>query len=126
MRGLNSLYRGPKSWLVKLNLVISIVTLSPIVIEISMWAVTASKMKLGEPGMMVVGVSLVILWVIGQIGYVGCVPGLLAGAVLLIVPDIPRKVRVITAVLSVVSCIVLVLDVARLRAQLNHGILGAP
>jgi len=91
-----------------------------------MWAVTASKMKLGEPGMMVVGVSLVILWVIGQIGYVGCVPGLLAGAVLLIVPDIPRKVRVITAVLSVVSCIVLVLDVARLRAQLNHGILGAP
>jgi hypothetical protein len=72
------------------------------------------------------GVSVVILWAIGQIGYVACVPGILAASALLIVGDIPRKVRLITGSLSVLSCIALVLDLARLRAQLDHGILGSP
>jgi hypothetical protein len=126
MRGLNSLYRGPKSWLVKLNLAFSFVALFPIMFEISMWALAASRVNLGEAGAMFMGISLVILWVIGQIGYVACVPGILAASALLMVPDIPRKVRLIIATLSMASCIVLVLDVARLRAQLNHGILGSP
>jgi len=126
MRGFNFLYRGPKSWLVRLNLVVSFVALSPILIEISLWALAASRVNLGEAGMMFMGVSLVILWVIGQAGYIACVPGVLAACALLIVPDIPRRVRLITAALSVASCIVFVLEVGRLRTQLNHGILGSP
>ena len=126
MRGFNSLYRGPKSWLVRVNLAVSFVALLPVVIEISMWALAASRVNLGGAGTMFIGVSLIILWVIGQIGYIVCVPGIMAAAALLIVPDIPRKVRLITAALSVASCIVLIIDVARLRAQLNHGILGSP
>jgi hypothetical protein len=126
MRGLNFFYRDPKSWLVRLNLVVSFVALVPIVIEISLWALTASRVRLGEAGMMLIGVPLIILWAIGQIGYVVCVPGVLAASALLFVPDIPRKVRLITAALSVASCIVLVLEVGRLRTQLNHGTLGSP
>ena len=125
MRGFNFLYRGPKWWLVWLNLVISFVALAPILIEISLWALTASKVNWGEAGMMFMGVSVVILWIIGQAGYIACIPGVLAACVLLIVPGIPRKVRLITAALNVASCIVLVLDVGRLRTQLNHGILGS-
>jgi hypothetical protein len=126
MRGFNLLYRGPKSWLVKLNIILSFVALFPIAIEISLWALTASRVRLGEPGIMLIGAPLIILWAIGQIGYVACVPGVLAACALLFVPDIPRKVRLITAVLSVASCIVLFPEVGRLRTQLNHGILGAP
>jgi hypothetical protein len=130
MPGINFLYRGPKSWLVRLNLVVSFVALSPILIEISLWALAASRVNLGEPGTMFMGVSLVILWLIGQVGgqvgYNASVPGVLVACALLIVPDIPRKVRLTIAALSVASCIVFVLEVARLRAQLNHGILGSP
>jgi hypothetical protein len=126
MRGFNSLYRGPKSWLVTLNLAVSLVALSPIVIEISLWALAASRVNLGEAGTMFMGVSLVILWVIGQTGYIACIPGILAASALLIVPDIPRKVRLITATVSVASCIVFALEVGGLRTQLNHGVLGAP
>jgi hypothetical protein len=126
MRGFNFSYRGPKSWLVKLNIVLSFIALLPIVIEVAIWALTASRVNLGEPGMMLIGVPLMILWAVAQFGYIACVPGLLAASALLIVPDIPRKVKVTTAVISVVSCIILVLDLARLSAQFNHGILGAP
>jgi hypothetical protein len=126
MPGINFLYRGPKSWLVRLKLVASFVALSPILIEISLWALAASRVNLGEPGTMFMGVSLVILWLIGQVGYIASVPGVLVACALLIVPDIPRKVRLTIAALSVASCIVFVLEVARLRAQLNHGILGSP
>jgi hypothetical protein len=72
------------------------------------------------------GVSLVILWLIGQVGYIASAAGVLVACALLIVPDIHRKVRLTIAALSVASCIVFVLEVARLRAQLNHGILGSP
>lgn len=125
MRGFNFPYRGPKSWLIELNIAISFVELFPILIEISIWALTASRVNLGEPGIVLRGVPVIILWAIGQIGYVACVPGLLAASALLVIPDIPRKARAITAALSVVSWIILVLDLARLRSQLNHGILGA-
>ena len=124
MRGFNFPYRGPRSWLIELNIAISFVELFPILIEISIWALTASRVNLGESGIVLRGVP-VILWAIGQIGYVACVPGLLAASALLVIPDIPRKARAITAALSVVSWIILVLDLARLRSQLNHGILGA-
>ena len=124
MRGVNFLYRGPKCWLVRLNLVIPFVVLVPILIEVCLWALAASKVNLGEPGLIFMGVSVVILWIIGQTGYVACIPGVLAACLLLIAPDIPRKVRLTTATLNVAACIVLVLDVARLRTQLNHGILG--
>jgi hypothetical protein len=125
MRGFNFPYRGPKSWLIKLNIAISFVELFPILIEISIWALTASRVNLGEPGIVLRGVPVIILWAIGQIGYVACVPGLLAASALLVIPDIPRKARTITAAVSVASWIILVLDLARLRSQLNHGILGA-
>jgi hypothetical protein len=125
MRGVNFPYRGPNGWLVWLNLAIPCVVLVPILIEVCMWALAASKVNLGEPGVVFMGVSLVILWVIAQTGYVACIPGVLAACLLLIVPGIPRKVRLTMAALNVAACIVLVLDVARLRAQLNRGILGS-
>jgi hypothetical protein len=119
-----ALYRGPSAWLVRLAQITAFATLAPIWIEILVWLYTASKVNFGDLGMIVIGVSVWTLWIVARVGYVCCVPALAAASVLLLNRTIPRRVRLLAAGFDLAACAILLWEVSRLRAQLNHGILG--
>jgi len=117
------LYRGPGAWLVWLARLIGCVTLWPILVEMPLWLFTVSRANFGETGMMIMGISMFTLRAIAhidQIVYI-CVPAPIAAFVLLLNKRIPLRVRLLTAGFDLAACALLVWDVSRLRAQLNHN-----
>lgn len=65
MPGFNPLYRGPRSWLVWLNILVSFGALVPILIESSVVLLVARKVNWGEWGIMFMGLNIATVWIVG-------------------------------------------------------------
>ena len=124
MRKVRFLYCGPRAWLVWLNFLIIFVGLFPFFLEGLLWLLGSGKIKIGETGIPIMWVALVLLWEIGQIGYVVCVPFLISACILLMTARIPWKVKLVTIALDLSVCALLFWQVGDSRVSFKHGLLG--
>jgi len=122
----NWLYRGPKAWLVWLNLLVACVALVPSFLECSLWLLRTGGLDrpLGEFAAFPEVFGGMLLIAIAENAYIVCVPVLLACVLLVLLvrtPAIPSRVRTITAVLVTVALIAMFVNVGVLYLQYQHG-----
>ncbi|HKH98407.1 MAG TPA: hypothetical protein VJ999_04805 [Candidatus Sulfotelmatobacter sp.] len=122
----NWLYRGPKAWLVWLNLLVACVALVPSFLECSLWLLRTGGLDrpLGEFAAFPEVFGGMLLIAIAENAYIVCVPVLLACVLLVLLvrtPAIPSRVRTITAVLVTVALIAMLVNVGVLYLQYQHG-----
>ena len=125
MRRFGLMYRGPRAWLIWLNLLISCAALVPSFLQCFFWLSYASGKYIGEvaivPGMF----SALLLAAIGEKGYVVCVPVLLPACLLLpallLTPRIPWRVKAVTATVELAALLLMCRTVAMLNLQFQHG-----
>jgi hypothetical protein len=121
MRGLRWLYRGPRAWLIWLNLVISCAAVIPLLIGVLLQIL--SKLR-GDWVAIPTWFGLVMLLEVAHIGYVACLPPVLSVCILLLTPRIPWRVKLATAAVEAAVCAALFWDISLLKVQFKNGLLG--
>jgi hypothetical protein len=124
MRKFGLLYLGPGAWLIGLNLLFSLAALVPVCLEGLVWLLAKGKINLGEMGILVGSLTLLALGAIGEIGYAVCIPLLVGACILLPVPKIPWRVKLVTVALEMTACWILYWTIGFIKMQFRHGILG--
>ncbi len=120
------LYRGPKAWLVSLNLLVACVALFPTIVECCLWLLHAGAWRLlGELSAIPAVFGAAFLAALGESWYVVSIPILLACLfihLLFRTPEIPARVRMTTALLVTVAFLILLVNVGVLNWQYRHGV----
>jgi hypothetical protein len=107
-------YRGPRAWLIWVNLVISCSILIPFLAEGLIRLILTGKMTVGDSSHIVVLIALLPLLGVAQAGYVLCAPFLLGACILLVTPKIPWRVKLPTVAVELSAGALLFWDVGRL------------
>ncbi len=124
MRKFGLLYLGPGAWLIWLNLLISFLAVVPVCMEGLAWLIAKGKIPLGDMGILLGSLMLFALAAIGEVGYAVCVPLLLGACVVLLVPKIPWRAKLLTVALEMAACAILYWTMGFIKMQFRHGILG--
>lgn len=126
IRATRFLYRGPRAWVVWLNLGISCITLVPLVQLFVVWLFTKHQVLSGDTNVLVGGFAYLFLAASSEIPYGVCAIIVLLTCWLLLVREIPLKVRCVTAAIEVGACAQLVWMLHSLKAAFQYGPFGKP
>jgi len=120
------LYRGPKAWLVWLNLLVACAALLPTLVECCLWLLHVGAWRLlGEFAAFPAVFGAAFLAAIGENWYIASIPVLLAYPFiyrLLRTSEIPSRVRIRTALLETLAFLILFVNVGVLNWQYRHGV----
>lgn len=119
------LYRGPRAWLVWMNLLVACVALIPSLLEICLWLLHESHgFPFGELSAIPQIFGAKILGMIGENGFLAGIPVLLACVLvplLLSASRIPVRARMVTALAVVAALMVMFVQVTELHRQFLQG-----
>jgi hypothetical protein len=125
MRRFSLIYRGPRAWLIWLNVLISCAALVPSLLQCFFALSYASGKYIGESAIVPGMFSALLLAAIGEKGYVVCVPVLLPACLLLpallLMPRIPWRVKAVTAAVELAALVLMSRTVAMLNLQFQYG-----
>ena len=120
------IYRGPKAWVVKLNLALSGLTLVPYVQFFIFWLFRAHRILGGDENTLVGGFVFLSLALTSAIPYVVCVIPLLAAVCLLLMRIIPLRVRQATVAVQLLACGQFLWMLHALKIHFQYGLSGKP
>lgn len=126
MNRTNIMYRGPRAWLIWFNLLLACLSLVPYILAVIIFPALIRMMEswhlesLKLPAMVV----FLLLGAISELGAAAYAAVLVSTVILLSVPGIPWKVKVLTAAIELGACAVLWYTVTQLKGQFSHVLFG--
>lgn len=118
-------YRGPAAWLVWLNVALSFLALTPLVLFFFLW-LNHRFQFLGETQLLLGFFALLLLGAISEISYWVIAPVLVTCFALLISRNIPLKVRLVTGAIQIAACVQLLWIMHGLKIDFKYGLFGHP
>jgi hypothetical protein len=119
------LYRGPRAWLVWLNLLVACAALLPTFLECFLWLLHESHgAPFGQLAAFPQVFGAMLLGAVGENWYIASIPVVLACflvPLLLRAPEIPSRVRTRTALVVMVALTMMLVNVGVLNWQYRHG-----
>jgi len=119
-------YRGPKAWVVKLNLALSGLTLVPCLQFFIFWLFGRHRILGGDENILVGGFAFFSLALTSTIPYVVSVIPLLAAAYALLTRTIPLRVRQATLAIQLLACGQFLWMLHVLKIHFQFGPFGKP
>lgn len=126
LRATRFLYRGPKAWVVNLNLAVACLTLVPCLQFFVVWLFYAHRILGGDQDILVGGFAFLSLALTSAIPYAMCAIPVLAGLWLLTIRDIPLRVRQVTAAIQLLASGQLLWILHGLKIHFENGLFGKP
>jgi hypothetical protein len=112
------IYGGPSWWLIWLNIFLTCIGVMPGLLVLTLKFLSMLR---GDWTALPIFVVLAVLELVGQVGYVPCLIVFLSACILLLIPAIPWRVRLVTAAVEISASAYLVWVISVLRAQPRHS-----
>ena len=126
IRNTRFLYRGPKAWVVWLSLAISGSTLVPYLEWLLVWLFSKHSIFHGDSDTLFGGFALLLLGATSEIPYGACALIVLSACCVLIVQEIPLKVRQVTAAIQIMALGQFLWTLHHLKGVFQYGLFGKP